>query len=50
MKKQKIVNKVIGLIQTATFSDTNRLMGAVAAYVGQRVGLNVNDERSDRIK
>ena len=42
--------QLIGLIQTATISDTNRLIGAVAAYVEQRVGLKVNDDRLGRIK
>ena len=44
------LNKVIGIIQTVTISDTNRLAGAVATYVGQRVELMVNDNRPGRIK
>ena len=39
-----------GLIQNATIADTNRLIGAVAAYVGQRVGLKVNDDKPGRLQ
>ena len=41
-QETKKVNKAIGSIHTSTISDTNRLIAAVAKYVGQKVGLKVN--------
>ena len=44
------VNQAIDFIQTSTISDTNRLIAAVATYVGQKVGLKVNENRPERNK
>ena len=37
-QETKKVNKVIGFILAATIADTNRLIGAVATYVGPESG------------
>ena len=47
-QETKKVNQVIGSIQTPTISDTNRLIAAVATYVGQKVGLKAKDNRPKR--
>ena len=47
-QETKKVNQVIGSIQTPTISDTNRLIAAVATYVGQKVGLKAKDNRPER--
>ena len=44
------VNQAIGFIQTSTISDTNWLIAAVAKYVGQKVGLKVEENRPERSK
>ena len=46
----KKVNQAIDFIQTSTISDTNRLIAAVATYVGQKVGLKVKANRPERNK
>ena len=46
----KRVNQAIDFIQTSTISDTNRLIAAVATYVGQKVGLKVKENRPERNK
>ena len=47
-QETKKLNQVIGSIQTPTISDTNRLIAAVATYVGQKVGLKTKDNRPER--
>ena len=49
-QETKKVNQAIGFIQTSTISDTNRLIAAVAKYVGQKVGLKVEENRPERSK
>ena len=46
----KKVNQAIDFIQTSAISDTNRLIAAVATYVGQKVGLKVKENRPERNK
>ena len=49
-QEMKKVNQAIDFIQTSTISDTNRLIAAVATYVGQKVGLKVKENRPERNK